>query len=383
MKTVWRLLALCVVGLCSGVQAQGLPSAEVTARALSADQQAEAVRRALLTESLKKPLRVVANAWIDEQGRLHENAQFTTDMKVRGVRVASYVQQGDSAEAELELRTERDTSAADCGLVRPIWRRPAHVVVSATDGFAQGEHALVHTVLSELATVLRTSDRIQQAWLPRALGWQPATRYQAFLMGPGTPYESWQVELVLSPLPASVAPPPTPRSVRDALTRLGAVSAQEPWSVRLELRWVDRQHPDRSLAWREDVRVQPDTTVDHSGRALVLVRERLHSALSRGLHQMERSLSCDPMVVAVSSGEGGFTLPLGADSGVKTGDRVVMMDRSQLPQRVLEPTALNGLGIAEVRQVDGRSARLQWVGGPPPQMARDWVALPIASASRL
>jgi hypothetical protein len=51
MKTVWRLLALCVVGLCSGVQAQGLPSAEVTARALSADQQAEAVRRALLTES--------------------------------------------------------------------------------------------------------------------------------------------------------------------------------------------------------------------------------------------------------------------------------------------------------------------------------------------
>jgi hypothetical protein len=370
-------LALAVWAAGAGAQTAAVARPEPTR---SAEQQAEAVRRALLNESLSQPLRVVSTAWIDEQGRLHENAQFTSDMRVRGVRVSSYLQAGEEAEAQVQVDTGA-ASVADCGATAAAWRRPAQVAVRLGEAFAPGDRALASALAAELGAVLRTQVP-QQAWLARDASWQPATRYQTFLLGPGAPPEPWTVELSLSPVHQVGAAPEPSASARVALQRWGVLPQQAAWTVRLQLRWVDRQQAARSQVWHEDVAVQSARPLADAHAAVALARQQLHAALRRGTAALERILNCEPVVVSLAPGEGGFQLPLGAEHGVRAGDRVVMMDRAQLPERVLEPQALQSLGIAEVRTVDAHSARLQWLAGPPPAAARDWVALPVQAASR-
>lgn len=382
MRRVWRL---CWMGVCFGVLATGATAQPTPAQradaAQSADQQVEAVRRALLKESLNQPLRVLSTAWIDEQGRLHENAQFSTDMRVRGVRVATYLTEEDESEAQVQVDIGAASAPADCGATPAAWRRSAQVSTRTSDAFVAGDRALASALAVELGAVLRTQVA-SGAWVPREASWQPASRYQAFLSGPGQPPEPWAVELSLSPVHPPSGPAQPPASPRQAMQRWGVLAEQAGWAVRLELRWVDRQHPDRSHTWREDVVVRSERPTLEAHVAVAMARQHLHAALGRGAAALERALNCDPVVVSLEAAEGGWRLPLGGDHGVRAGDRVVVMDRAQLPERVLEPQALQSLGMAEVRSVDAHSARLQWLAGAPVASARDWVAVPMQPMRR-
>jgi hypothetical protein len=70
-------------------------------------------------------------------------------------------------------------------------------------------------------------------------------------------------------------------------------------------------------------------------------------------------------------------MPVGTASGFRAGDRVLVMDRDRLPQRLVEPGALGQLAMAEVVQVLKDRVQLKQIAGPAMPSQGHWVALPI------
>ena len=64
----------------------------------SAESRLEALRNALLERALKAPARLRSAAWIDESGTLRENLQIQSDVKLRVIRVLSYLEEGRRAQ---------------------------------------------------------------------------------------------------------------------------------------------------------------------------------------------------------------------------------------------------------------------------------------------
>ena len=67
-------------------------SVSAAAQALSAQDKLAAIRHELVQAALEAPTHVQVTQWIDGQGVLRESSSFRSGMKIRGVRVLSYVQ---------------------------------------------------------------------------------------------------------------------------------------------------------------------------------------------------------------------------------------------------------------------------------------------------
>ena len=61
----------------------------------------EALQNALVKAAMDGQTRVHTAAWVDNNGKLHENVRINSDMKVRGVRVLNYLQAEDGPSAAI------------------------------------------------------------------------------------------------------------------------------------------------------------------------------------------------------------------------------------------------------------------------------------------
>lgn len=374
----------CVVPVCAQTMA---PAASVAVQApASAEQQADAVRRALLEKTLQGPVKVMSHAWIDEQGRLHENTQFNSGMKVRGVRVNAYLHGEEGPVAHIDVQSEEaDTHGKlqSCREHAVGWRRPTLVRTAVGQGFVAPEQSMAHALLADLSSDLQRWRT--EAWTPTQSVWRASSRYESLLVGAAPAPAQWVLELGLSPVRQRAATQAPTASVRTALEGWGVLPSQEPWLMRLDLRWMDVQDSRRQRQWSVDVVVRPEGPVLVAGQAMALMREALQRPLKQWLNELEDALACEPVVAAVTGSGDGLALSLGKDSGIQAGDRVLLMDRSQVPERVLEPRALQGMGMAQVVAVDHGQARLQWLTGARPQGngVNNWVAVPVQVLPRL
>ena len=66
----------------------------------------------------------------------------------------------------------------------------------------------------------------------------------------------------------------------------------------------------------------------------------------------------------------------GTTSGLKQGDRLLVIDQTRIPDRVLEPGALAELSLVQVVQVEEDSAIIERTAGAPLIEATGKVALP-------
>lgn len=383
-----RTTTACVVAGClawSAALAQVRGERTETLVQATAEQQVEAVRRALVSQSLQQPLRVTSHAWIDGEGRLHEDAQFSSGMTVRGVRVSTYLDEHREAQAEIDPGALDKPTLADpatCRAQSPAWRRLALVHTQVAANWPAPQRSLALQLINEVGHGVRAMGRGQSGWQPTEAAWRPSSRYEAALVGPAQRDTDWSLELTLSPAAAPLALPPS-TSARHALGLWGIVSTQAPWAMRLELRWSDRRDPQRQRVWSGDVVVRPSAPVADARDALKLSSEVLQGQVKRWLSELDDALACEPVVADVEHKDQQWTLLLGHSSGIRAGDRVVLMDRQRLPERVLEPAALQGMGIAQVASVEAGRAQLQWLGGPRPAASSDWVAVPMRLAPRL
>jgi hypothetical protein len=85
---------------------------------------------------------------------------------------------------------------------------------------------------------------------------------------------------------------------------------------------------------------------------------------------------CQPVNFQISDSNGAVKIDGGKTSGLKTGDRLLVIDQARIPDRVLEPGALAELSLAQVVKVEGDSAIIEHAAGAPLLDATGKVALP-------
>ena len=90
----------------------------------TASEKLEAVKRALVDLALESEVKLGTSAYLDGQGVLHESSILSTDTKVRGVRVLSYLKEAGMTVAKVDGSILTDPS---CPGSRPDSRREARV----------------------------------------------------------------------------------------------------------------------------------------------------------------------------------------------------------------------------------------------------------------
>jgi hypothetical protein len=312
------------------------------------ERQLQAIRDALIEKTLAAPVRVQSYGWIDTEGRLHESTQFTSDTRVRGVRVQSYVED-EAATLATHVQVDTDVlpsglgprAAADpqrCLASARRWRQALHVEASVGPATASLSH-----VAAGVEQAFLDAARESRRWVAQQRPAQPATSYEQALFGRDADRTEWlaRIELAGSPnaleVRIEVAPLNQPAQTRRVRVRLG-----EGWGV--------------------------STGLDPRA---------LGAAMTDALASLERQSACDPLWYSVAGSGDQLRLREGVSHGLQAGDRLLLVERQHLPGRLLEPGAARALALVQVGMPSATGTPLRWLAGPRPAQAGDWVVLPL------
>jgi hypothetical protein len=354
------LMALLTAG---GAWAQALP----TRSPGTPDEQLQAIRLALVQAVSQAPMQVYNTAWVDDKGALHESTQFHSQAKVRGVRVMAYTAQGKAA-PELRAATVSEApthwatvkgDAQTCLQSAGRWRMPVDMVVSL-DPSLKGRDTHVGTWLAqESAHWWRQQSGHSQRWhwdqaeVRSMLTDAPASPYMRVVLGSQSQRQTpWRLHLVL-----------------------GTDGFRVPgWRVDVSFGRTDGSSP----VWQSRVHLPASSVEDRSQQFVGMkTLEVLRHTLSQVRAEVDARGACEPSQFDVAPSAQGWVMPVGTASGFRAGDRVLVMDRDRLPQRLVEPGALGQLAMAEVVQVLKDRVQLKQIAGPAMPAHGYWVALPI------
>lgn len=380
----WLAVAMLAVTLVGQAGAQDKPATAIALHG-EPEQLLQAIRSALVDAATDAPTRVVSSAWIDERGSLQESSQWHSQLRVRGVRVLSYLEPQDDGQPprprwkvqpfmDPAARTGAVT-AQECLDAARHWRMPVRFE-SGVEARLIGPHAAVAALVAQQA---------RQWWarhgssLPR---WYAQDAWPSAILpvgaSAGAPASASAYQQALFGTPAS------PSSARLRLTvaiapaastfATGAIPTAPAASPSLSAQLVFEDETGRQL-WRE-VRSLPDAPGESFAGAAALV------ALEQLLGQWQQALAtvapCDfPRFEARPSGASQWTLPVGRASGLQPGQRLFIADRVRIPERLLEPEALGQTVLAEVVSVSASEVALRQIAGPALPAGPRWVAWPL------
>lgn len=376
----WRrcALGLTLAGLCA---ASALAQKAAPAVAASAhEQQLQSIRQALLEATLDAtPTQVISSAWVDAQGALHENHEFHSRAEVRGVRVLSYLNDGEEPKPRVSAEVlpwgwrQRDAARA-CETPPRAWRLPMTVMTRLEPGFAGSQQAAAQAVLASAQEGWWSLVQAAGRWTPARWTPQPTHTYlRALLSPPAEPASDWVATLSLSPTPgeaASAAPAPLPWNALPA------------WQWTLELQIAQRLPGTgeyRTVARLPmPLLLEPEGMANHPTRWLQGLQAKLMNGLLAWQQQLDAQTRCEPVQFVVRrEGDASLKLQVGAGSGLRTGDRVLVMQPGWVPSRLLDARSVEHLALAEVVQIGTRHTEIRQLAGPPLARQGEWVALPL------
>jgi len=336
-----RVAACCLTVVAAAAQAQA------PAGAPEPERQLESIRHALVEASVSAPVRVQSYGWIDTEGRLHESTQFTSDIRVRGVRLPTHVEDPAQREPARQVRGDpvvlpAGLAAGACQATDRRWRQGLHVEVVAGRGLpAQGPQA-AHRVTADVERAFLAANQQSRRWVAQTRPYQAATAYERALIGRDADRTQWLARIELSAAAAGI----------EAQVEIGA--ANQPTQTR-RLRV-----PLGAAAWS----AEPATGT-------------LDAAMAEAVAQLDRLSACDPLWYSVAVVGEALRLREGLAHGLQAGDRLLLVERRFLPDRLLEPGSVRALALVQVSQPTDSGTTLQWLAGPRPAQAGDWVALPL------
>jgi hypothetical protein len=374
MKISQALLAISLALGPGGWACAGPPDPEA---------QLSAIRQALVDATLDKTTKVNATAWVDEKGQLHESAHFQTDARIKGIKVLSYGSEEEGpAKVKVEMeslpwsvRVAKANPGEACEPAPHQWRQPLLIRSQLMNGFTGPEMYMSNALLKEA----------QKAWQEVALQtgrWSidapPAISkdayHQAWLGGGEEPL-GWQ--LVVQLMPAA--------TVRDAGNWLNMLStvfgeSTKSWTLRAMFGQKSSISSPLSVYWTKDMKldVPLESISKQPDRWIRQVMPDISRIFAQWLQPEGADASCDPVKFSVSVLNGSkWVIQAGLESGIKVGDRVLVINANKLPGRLLEPGASQQMGLAEVTRVGKRQAELKPLAGSIPPVSGDWVALPL------
>jgi hypothetical protein len=108
------------------------------------------------------------------------------------------------------------------------------------------------------------------------------------------------------------------------------------------------------------------------------MQAQLQQGMRHWVAQLDKRTECEPVQFHVRrQGNNALQLQAGQGSGLRPGDRVLLMSPSHVPSRMLEAGAAQHLALAEVVQVGQHRTELQQLAGPALASQGPWMALPL------
>lgn len=383
-----RAAACLALLLAAAVPAAAQTRAEQHARSLSSEQQLQAIRQALLDATLDTPTQVYSSAWIDDRGALRESHEFHSQAQVRGVRVLSYLSDGQAepqAKVSAEVlpwnwrQTDFKTGQLQCLAPPKAWRVPISVSAELGGNFSGeqmlGGQSLLMAAQQGLVTVLQGGDR----WTPSVWRAPEGNTYLRALLGSGTTERAgWtaQVQLTSAPTSRPVVRP----QYSDINGPLMWAPAPWQWTLRVRLSppAADKAEAMPSFEHALRIEVDPEQAQSHPSAWHTPLHTQLQQSLGAWLQHVQAQVRCEPVQFAVRQQAGaGLTLLAGNGSGLRAGDRVLIMNPGWVPSRLLDPRAVDHLALAEVVRTSAHHTELRQLAGPPLALQGDWVALPL------
>ncbi len=390
----------CALAL--GASAQGTSPAELAAQALNApnvravvnaraaaakatkpavnehEVQLAAIRQAILEATIDRPTRVISSAWVDDKGALHESAHFHSEAQVRGVRVLSYLQDEtpqSRVSAEVLPWGWKPTGAdKTCSAPPRPWRLPLVVSALAPDGFSGTQHFATHTVLNQAHVALMHSMQNSQRWRTHSLTANEDSTYHRALMGHEEVPSGWTAEIKLQPHNH-------PNQARWT-QHLGMGQAEPTWQWTLTLTLGQRHQPHDRMEpkWQVEqlIAISPAAMVNNPSAWARQIQADLQQGMRQWVAQLDKLTQCEPVQFLVRR-QGGNVLQLqaGQGSGLRPGDRVLLMNPSHVPSRMLEAGVAQHLALAEVVRVGPHRTELHQLAGPALASQGPWMALPL------
>lgn len=369
--------------------AQGASTAApASARALAQRQvqherELQAIRQALLEATLKGPTRVMSAAWIDEQGTLREISHFNSESRVEGVQVQAYLEDPDAGEpvvnAQVLTWAWPVQKEARCEQPPRPWRLPLQVHSQLETGLSGPQQWIARTLLEGASAHWLQHLAQSPRWLAQKAVPVTGNAYAQALSGTGQSPAGWGLTLSLGPAPVQAW---------EALSPVERYQRQGHWAFRLNLQLHERTTSAVATAERlqgPGLQMSQDFWVDPQALGSADIRAQADALLMRLQQRMEQwsqrlhnHFDCEPMRFAVHhEGSRRLLLQAGQGSGLRPGDRVLVLDPARIPSQMLEPAALSHLALAEVVRVHRHQTELQQLAGPALPPASTWVALPL------
>jgi hypothetical protein len=345
------------------------------------DAQLAAIRQAILDATLDRPTRVVSTAWVDDKGALHESAHFHSEAQVRGVRVLSYVQ-GDEpvthVSAEVLPWGWKPVGAdQSCKAPPRPWRLPLGVQVVMPEGFS-GPQLFASQTLVDLAQQAWSQNmQASQRWRTHTVAQvasQSDNAYMRALTGQTEERSGWMAEMSLQPH--------APAEARSWTDRLSLSPSAPPLRWTLSLRLGQKISPASRLVpqWQIEqiISVAPAAIAQSPTAWAQQMQGLLQERMRQWVAQLDKQTECEPVQFHVRrQGTQSLELQAGFDSGLRPGDRVLLMDPAHVPARMLEPGVAQHLALAQVVKVGPHRTELQQLAGPALASHGAWMALPL------
>ncbi len=349
----------------------------------------EAIQHALVNAAMEGNTRVRNAAWVDSNGRLHENTRITSDMKLRNVRVLNYltVEDGVSAAIVAEGRgVTPDEEVCRANLQR--YRREATLdVVQRIPANGMDAHEW-QGFLAQARSRFVARAHAGRKWLLTASTPAPATSYERSLLGYTADITPYQMVLDVLPAGALGIEPVRPQASRDEQARQMAKAVKDyvldepekrapvPFVLRLSV----YERVNQRLLWQDAVPLFfPERAVRHTSQPLpVGLLTELDNVIGRWQQRLDNEFACRPQNFHVLQDSGkGWVINGGQAAGLAIGDQMLMMNREQLPARILEPDSGEHMALVEVVSVGhGRAVLRKLAGSPSAGRNGDWVATP-------
>jgi hypothetical protein len=345
------------------------------------DAQLGAIRQAILEATLERPTRVVSSAWVDNKGALHESAHFHSEAQVRGVRVLSYVQ-GDEPVTQVSAEVlpwgwKPVGADQSCKAPPRPWRLPLGVHVVMPEGFSGPQLFASQTLLEIAQQAWSQNMQASQRWRTHSVAQaapQSDNAYMRALTGQTEERSGWIAEISLQPHAPFVA--------RSWTESLGLNAGAPPLHWTLSLRLGQKLSPASRMVpqWQIEqiISIAPLALAQSPKAWAQQMQGLLQERMRQWVAQLDKQTECEPVQFHVRrQGTQPLELQAGFDSGLRPGDRVLLMDPAHVPARMLEPGMAKHLALAQVVKVGPHRTELQQLAGPALASHGAWMALPL------
>jgi hypothetical protein len=214
-----------------------------------------------------------------------------------------------------------------------------------------------------------------QRWRAQNMATPPDNAYLRALTGPNESPTGWTAELVLKP-----HAPVQDFSMRQAWHDLNKSESDWRWTLSFTLGERHASQGAIEPRWQIEqvITINPQEASHNPSAWVHRLKEQLQHQMQTWVSQLDKRSACEPVQFHVRRTEADkLTLQAGMDSGLRAGDRVLLINPSHVPSQMLEPGATQHLALAQVVNVGRDRTELQQLAGPTLATQGHWMALPL------